>query len=947
MRGANVLSVALLGQAVAWGAAAGGEGLLVVADEQQLRVSRISEAPATDGGLGVRAVASRRTGVPIESVSICRWNARPHVVLVVSRPEGSTVRIYRVQNGAVAAAFADLRIEYPTRKAQIADVDGDSLAELVVSVSKKTRRDPTVRLRPFVYQWSGVSWVPKWLGSRLGYDLVDFTCVPAAGGDRLLLAPPARRSGCPPRRAGRCRLFFPATGICVDLTGRQLCQLANRQREGIVMRSRWVVLGSAVCAVLCGASALGFDLPDYDPISVKATLKPYAVSADLKNVSNLSQYGELSAKQRELLAKNAFFVAPSDHKQLHWVYEQNDYIVIPSFITSDTVLHLYHVFYDYTLRQMEAAKLLPICKTLTANMLKGSVEQYKSLSDENLRTAALKNIAYFSVALRCMDLDFPVAIPREAYDLAQQELAKIKTHPPKAPMAIFPYELHYSQFIVRGHYTRTEDFKRYFKAMMWYGLVPIAVHDPSSPPNIPKPLWEQIRQSLLITKLLFFGDLAGKPPIETWERLYEPTVFYVESSDDFTPHEWCEMARPIFGEALDEGLEDRAKLRQLYDRVRSTPKARIATDPLILGLATGPQLRFMGQRYVPDSYVFQQLVFTRVGVLGHSRDFPKGLDAMAVLGSARADEILHTVYKEHEYLNYDKQLAKMKAEFGPGADTDWRKNLYWGWLWSLKSILRPWAEGYPSFMRHQAWTDKDLYSALASWTELRHDTILYVKQSVTVECGGDEQQPPVPKGYVEPAVELYNRLIWLTEATQSGLNQRDLLTPAVDEQFKRMSHLLHFLRDVSVKELTGTPLTPEEYNQIRVYGSDVEYITQALTTAVGQSGGALVSDADEDMAVVADVHTGPGGAECLEEGMGHAGHIYVVVPVEGKLVLTRGAVMSYYEFIHPATDRLTDEKWQEMLNSGEAPPPPEWTESFLTDKKSKIPTPRVTRSTGC
>jgi len=186
MRGANVLSVALLGQAVAWGAAAGGEGLLVVADEQQLRVSRISEAPATDGGLGVRAVASRRTGVPIESVSICRWNARPHVVLVVSRPEGSTVRIYRVQNGAVAAAFADLRIEYPTRKAQIADVDGDSLAELVVSVSKKTRRDPTVRLRPFVYQWSGVSWVPKWLGSRLGYDLVDFTCVPAAGGDRLL-----------------------------------------------------------------------------------------------------------------------------------------------------------------------------------------------------------------------------------------------------------------------------------------------------------------------------------------------------------------------------------------------------------------------------------------------------------------------------------------------------------------------------------------------------------------------------------------------------------------------------------------------------------------------------------------------------------------------------------------------------------------------------------------
>ena len=34
----------------------------------------------------------------------------------------------------------------------------------------------------------------------------------------------------------------------------------------------------------------------------------------------------------------------------------------------------------------------------------------------------------------------------------------------------FPYDLDYSQFTIRGHYTRTEDFGRYFKAMMWYGL---------------------------------------------------------------------------------------------------------------------------------------------------------------------------------------------------------------------------------------------------------------------------------------------------------------------------------------------------------------------------------------------------------------------------------------------------------------------------------------------
>jgi hypothetical protein len=46
-------------------------------------------------------------------------------------------------------------------------------------------------------------------------------------------------------------------------------------------------------------------------------------------------------------------------------------------------------------------------------------------------------------------------------------------------------------------------------------------------------------------------------------------------------------------------------------------------------------------------------------------------------------------------------------------------------------------------------------------------------------------------------------------------------------------------------------------------------------------------------------------------------------------VLTRGAVFSYYEFIYPAADRLTDEKWQGIVNTGKTPPLPVWTRSFM------------------
>jgi hypothetical protein len=35
-------------------------------------------------------------------------------------------------------------------------------------------------------------------------------------------------------------------------------------------------------------------------------------------------------------------------------------------------------------------------------------------------------------------------------------------------------------------------------------------------------------------------------------------------------------------------------------------------------------------------------------------------------------------------------------------------------------------------------------------------------------------------------------------------------------------------------------------------------------------------------------------------------------------------VYSYYEFLQPASDRLTDEAWRSMLDAGDAPPRPDW-----------------------
>jgi hypothetical protein len=233
-------------------------------------------------------------------------------------------------------------------------------------------------------------------------------------------------------------------------------------------------------------------------------------------------------------------------------------------------------------------------------------------------------------------------------------------------------------------------------------------------------------------------------------------------------------------------------------------------------------------------------------------------------------------------------------------------------------------EGYPYFMQSEAWVDKQLSTALGSWAELRHDTILYAKQSYTWEL---TSLPPVVRGYVEPVPALYARLASLCEMMMTGLDSRDLLSTLIENKLQYLKDFLLDLQTISIKELEGTALSEEEYRLIEDSGDRLGNIVALPTDDF------LVSDADDDMAVIADVHTDPNEGEVLEEGVGRPMVILVAVQIEGQVVLTRGAVFSYYEFTWPMDDRLTDESWQDMIAQGETPPLPTWTDSFVIDSE--------------
>ncbi len=651
------------------------------------------------------------------------------------------------------------------------------------------------------------------------------------------------------------------------------------------------------------------------PVDVTPNAKAYDFVPE--NMGNFY----LTETQKKILEEKGFVVIPAYSKQFYEVYKGCRENNIPIFVTTDSMLHTYHIMYDYTLRILEVKKFLEDLETLTQSMLNASIEQYNS-SEGKIKEAARKNVAYFSVAMKLLNENYKVSdLVKKEVD---EELSLIKKHKGFSFSPIFGYREDYSQYVPRGHYTRSEDLERYFKAMMWYGRIMFRLEPGKTPEMIEKGR-EETRQAILIVLSLKNKEL------ELWDRIYEPTVFFVGKTDDLNVYEYKAIIKKVYGDSIDD-IEE--KLDEFIEEAKKYRDPKINSS-FVYDIEKPEDVtkgfRFMGQRFIPDSYMFQQLVYNKVlqyqgndrpftmvpSQAGPIRGFPRGLDVFAVLGSEEALNILEEE-GDTDYIKYDEQMEKLRDEFSSLNENDWTQNLYWNWLYSLLPLIDEGKEGYPEFMQNKAWTRKELFTALGSWTELRHDTILYAKQSYTIKATAMPTPPEMTKGYVEPQPYVYARLASLTKMTREGLEERGLLLDEYKTKLEELENLLLKLKTISEKELENKTLSDEEYGLIWNIGETLEQLCTFET--------AVESEADESIEIIADVHTDTNTSQVLEEGVGNAFTILVIVNVEGKTYITEGAVFSYYEFKWPMSDRLTDEKWQEM----EKPELPKWTEEFIS-----------------
>jgi len=679
------------------------------------------------------------------------------------------------------------------------------------------------------------------------------------------------------------------------------------------------------------------------PVSSSPSLTQPAIAPDLSNVYVPTV---LSAEQRARLARDGVVGSPgAQEKEFFTLYEKARYANVPIFITSDSLLHVYHLMFDKTLRTAETEYFYPLLKTLNRALITEVDAQYQQLRGGPWEDAALRTVAFVAVAGKAADPGFPV--PAYAAELAEAELALIQAADGIWPSPLFPglqFGEDYTQYIPRGHYTLSEDLSAYFKSMMWYGRMTFRLQ--TQDPAIGE---AETRSALLLVRALRNTQVESRPALDVWADLYDPTAFLVGRSDDLTVLDYIPVIDAVYGKNPPlTTLADDAKLREFIAAADALP------SPRILGLVIAVTddetqvtkgLRFMGQRFVPDSYIFRQLIYRNVGTLSDRRGLPKGLDILAAMGSERAYELLDAMDETH-YANYVSQMEKMRAWTGSLTVEDWTETVYNAWLYTFYPLLEKPAPQTPSFMQSTAWQDKQLHTSLGSWAELRHDTILYAKQ-IYAELGGDWMPtPPDPlpaRGYVEPVPEFYARLAALAAMTRDGLASRSLLGAQDADSLSRIEELALALKQMAEKELAGIPLTAEEHERIRYYGGELEHLVIASADQPENASGAMpYMEEEPQVAVIADVATDPDPQGIgipqpvvLEVAVGRVNDLHVVVPLiedDGsiRLEVAKGGIFSYYEFPWPAEDRLTDEKWRALLDDNAAPEQPEWISSFFT-----------------
>lgn len=601
----------------------------------------------------------------------------------------------------------------------------------------------------------------------------------------------------------------------------------------------------------------------------------------------------------------------------------------PMFVTTDLFSHSQHRIFDTLLQDTEENYFAPRLLTLTQHLI-AALSERTDVPDD----IKVKAVAYFQVPELVLR-SAPQKVPdedswRDEYKYVEPDVSSFINEYSEGVRAdytqvmtatgdrtaLFDTKEDFSQYKPRGHYTKNGILEAYFRAQMWYGRIHFTIAQSTNPENR--------RESLIMEPIALFiiDTVKDRPDLYTeWQALFDPITTLIGMSDDLGFTDvlplWKEQGIADFKSWVSSTDNIYAIMNLFNEKLR---------PPLISGnegvsdRQGNPPMgwRFMGQRFTYDSYVHQQVCAPRLYV----RDLVRGLDVMRAFGSNVADHIFaQTDYIEPESENGGFQggqelkriLDKNMAFFDSQNDDFWTETYYNNVLAQIRTQARFEAGAGYYFTESPLWNVKALNSAHSTWAELRHDTILYVKQVYAERAGGGDMDPtyrtlplPVPASYIEPNLPFYSYSLRSVQKLYECFDSFGLLDDAAKSKLDGLVELYGKALEIATLESKDQPVTPEDNLWIRS-------VSKKLALLVKPGYDSYVDDADQlKMACIADVFTGSGS--CLEVGVGVPYRLYVPLnDGQGGKRIAVGYVPSYYEFYGPQSNRMSDEEWKAIV----------------------------------
>ncbi len=576
---------------------------------------------------------------------------------------------------------------------------------------------------------------------------------------------------------------------------------------------------------------------------------------------------------------------------------------LPIFITADSILHIYYNFYVNLLMDLESKYFINWIREMSKSMVYRADLMYNSIPIEYelIKKSSMKVVCYLSIIAKLMNRDFE--IPDYAIDIVETELNYINKADGIHISPIFGYKVGYTCFKPKGHYLVNEDLMNYYRALTWLSIMIFPIEDDSS-----------LIQSIILIIILENSkvNIDGEEfrVKDLWEKMYLTYSFFIGNNFGLTIYDYINAIRNVFGEQFSIfDLNDKSKIMLLKEELENIFRRKVAEFPFEIKETNMIGLKLLCHNFNLDSYIFDMLSHDNVKF----RYLPSGLDLPLILCSDRAERHLSNEF--NKYANYGEQVRKLKSQIERLNYDFWIGNLYSYWLYILKSLIRKFDSGYPSFMQTDAWLDEKLNTFLGSWTEIKCTLIPIFKPTISSESLF-KVKFKASLGYVEPIPEFYGRLIDLCNLTLIGLRNLDLINSEYENGILKLINLLNKLRRIAIKELLGIELSNIDYKFIFNIDLNFESIINSI------KGGSLKTTC------IGNAYTSTDINKILIIGCGYIDFIIVIIrTVDGKLIATTGPIFSYYEFTRNISEKLTESEWREVLKLMEIERP-FWVKSF-------------------